>query len=51
MSVLTIGALGITLGADLTTLNGELLLLACVIPPVVMMLVWRHAAPVALAVS
>lgn len=51
MSVLTIGALGIVLGAPLTIANGELLLAACVVPPFVMLRVWRLAAPIALPVA
>ena len=50
MSVMTTGALGIVLGAPLTIANGELLLAACVVPPFVMLRVWRLAAPSALAV-
>jgi hypothetical protein len=52
MSVMTLGALSIVLGAALTIPNAELLLAACVVPPVVMLLVWRHAAvPIALTVA
>jgi len=51
MSVMTTGALGIVLGAPLTIANGELLLAACVVPPFVMLRVWRFAAPRALAVA
>ena len=50
MSVLTIGALSIVSGAALTAPNASLLLAAVVVPPLIMLLVWRHAAPVALTV-
>jgi hypothetical protein len=50
MSVLTIGALSIVLGAALTIPNAELLLAVCVVPPIVMLMVWRRAAPTAVAV-
>ena len=49
MSVMTIGALGIVLGAALTVLNGEFLLAACVVPPLILLLAGRRPAPVALA--
>ena len=39
MSVMTIGALGIVLGAPLTIANGGLLLAVCVVPPLVMLCV------------
>jgi hypothetical protein len=51
MSVMTFGALGVVLGAPLTIASGELLLAACVVPPLVMLRVWRPAAPIALTVA
>jgi len=51
MSVMTIGALGIVLGAPLTIANGGLLLAVCVVPPLVMLCVWRFAAPMARTVA
>jgi hypothetical protein len=51
MSVMTIGALGIVLGAALTIVNGEFLLAACVVPPLILLLASRRPAPVALAVA
>jgi len=39
------------LGAALTIPNAELLLGACVVPPLVMLFVWRNAPPVALTVA
>ena len=51
MAVTTIGALGIVLGAPLTIANGELLLAACVVPPLVMLRVWRLAVPIPLTVA
>ena len=50
MSVMTIGALSIALGAPMTIANSELLLAACVIPPLVLLRVWS-AAPIALPVT
>jgi hypothetical protein len=51
MSVMTIGALGIVLGAPMTIANGELLLAACIVPPLVMFRLWHAAAPLAPAVA
>jgi hypothetical protein len=51
MSVMTLGALSIVLGADLTIPNAELLLAGCLVPPLVMLLVWRRAVPIASAVA
>jgi hypothetical protein len=51
MSVMTIGALGIVLGAALTLLNGEFLFAACVLPPLLLLLPWRRRAPALLAVA
>jgi hypothetical protein len=49
--VMTLGALSIVLGAALTIPNAELLMAACVVPPAVMLFVWRRAAPLALTVA
>jgi len=51
MAVTTIGALGIVLGAPLTMANADLLLAACIVPPVVMLRVWRLAVPIPLTVA
>jgi hypothetical protein len=51
MSVMTLGALSIVLGAALTIPNAELLMAACVMPPAVMLFVWRRAAPLPLTVA
>ena len=51
MSVMTIGALGIVLGAPLTIANGGLLLAVCIVPPIVMLRVWRLAVPIPLTVA
>jgi hypothetical protein len=51
MSVMTIGALGIVLGAALTVLNGEFLFAACVVPPLILFLAWRRRAPALLAAA
>jgi hypothetical protein len=47
--IITIGALSVFLGAALTAGNGELLLIACLMPPAVMLLVWRGAPPATVA--
>jgi hypothetical protein len=49
MTVMTIGACSIVAGADITIGNGEWLLMACLVPPAVMLLVWRGAPPVTVA--
>ena len=51
MSVMTLGALSIVLGAAPTIPNAELLMAACVVPPIVMLFVWRPAAPIPLTVA
>jgi hypothetical protein len=51
MSVMTVGAFSVVLGAPLTIPNGELLLAACVVPPLIMLRVWRRAPPIALTVA
>ena len=50
MSMMTIGASCVVLGAPLTIPNAELLLAACVVPPLIMLFVWRRA-PFALTVA
>jgi hypothetical protein len=49
MSVMTIGAGGVAIGADLTLVNAALLSAACVLPPVVMLLMRRDWVPVAVS--
>jgi hypothetical protein len=44
MSVMSIGAASIVLGAGVTVPNGAVLLAACVVPPLVMLLVCRPVA-------
>ena len=44
-AVVVLGAYGIVSGASLTVSNAELWLLTCVVPPAVMLLVWRGAPP------
>jgi len=46
LTVMTIGACSIVAGAAITISNGELLLAACLMPPAVMLLVWRGAPPI-----
>ncbi len=50
MSVMTIGAGCIVLGAALTMLNAEMLIATCIIPPLLALLLWRPA-PAALAAA
>src|SRR4051812_6572012 len=50
MSMMTIGALSIALGAPMTIATSELLLAACVVPPLVLLRVWS-AMPIALPVT
>ena len=47
--VLVIAALSVVAGAGITLSNGELLLVACLAPPAVMLLVWRGAPPATVA--
>ena len=49
MSVMTIGACSIVSGAEPTIWNGALLISAGVLPPLVMLMVWRQKRPVAIA--
>jgi hypothetical protein len=51
MSVMTIGAWSIVSGAALTIPNGVWLLGACVVPPLIVLLVCRHAAPFVVTVA
>lgn len=51
LSVMTAGALSIVSGAALTIFNGELLIAAGVLPPLVMLIVWRQRTPVTIATS
>jgi len=50
MTMTTIGALSIALGAPMTIATSELLLAACVVPPLVLLRVWS-AMPIALPVT
>jgi hypothetical protein len=45
VAVVAIGALSVISGAALSISNAELLLIACVVPPSVMLLMWRGAPP------
>jgi hypothetical protein len=45
VAVMAIGALGVVAGAAITVSAAELLLVACVVPPAVMLLMWRGAPP------
>jgi|KBSMisStandDraft_5_1062788.scaffolds.fasta_scaffold155513_2 hypothetical protein len=49
MSVMTFGACSIVSGAEPTIWNGALLISAGVLPPLVMLMVWRQKRPVAIA--
>jgi hypothetical protein len=44
-AVIVLGAWSVGAGAALTLSNGELWLLTCLVPPAVMLLVWRGAPP------
>jgi hypothetical protein len=44
-AVTVVGACGVVGGAAITTGNGELWLIACLMPPAVMLLVWRNPVP------
>jgi hypothetical protein len=44
-AVMVLGAYGVVSGASLTVGNAELWLLTCLVPPAVMLLVWRGAPP------
>ena len=48
-AVIVIGACGVVAGAAITASNGELLVVACLGPPALMLLVWRGAPPVTVA--
>ncbi len=48
-AVIVIGACGVVAGAGITLSNGALLLVAGLVPPAVMLLVWRGAPPVTVA--
>ena len=49
LTVMTMGACSIVAGAAITISNGELLLVACLVPPAVMLLVWRSARSIIVA--
>jgi hypothetical protein len=48
-AVVVIGAIGVVVGAPLTISSGELFLFTCLLPPSVMLLVWRGAPPAPVA--
>ncbi len=48
-AVIVLGACGVVAGAAITISNGELLLVTCLVPPAVMLLVWRGAPPLTVA--
>jgi hypothetical protein len=47
--VVALGAYGVASGASLSMSNAELWLLTCIVPPAVMLLVWRGAPPLTVA--
>jgi hypothetical protein len=47
--VIVIGACGVAAGAALTVGNGALWLGTCLVPPAIMLLVWRGPPPVTVA--
>ena len=48
-ATIVMGACSVLWGIALTINNGELWLVACLMPPVVMLLVWRGAPPMTVA--
>jgi hypothetical protein len=44
-AVIVLGACAIVAGVGITAANGELWLMACLLPPTVMLLVWRDRPP------
>jgi hypothetical protein len=48
-AVIVLGAIGIVAGVDITISNGELWLATCVLPPTVLLLVYRDRAALPLA--
>ena len=48
-AVIVLGAIGIVAGVDITVANGELWLATCLLPPTVLLLVYRDRAAVRLA--
>ena len=49
VAVIAIGACGVIAGAGVTVGNGAVLLVTCLVPPAVMLLVWRGAPPATVA--
>lgn len=49
VAVLAVGAASVVAGATVTMGTAGLLLAACLVPPIIMMLVWRGAPPVTVA--
>jgi hypothetical protein len=45
-AVIVLGACAIVAGVDITIANGELWLMACLLPPTVMLLVWHDQVPI-----
>lgn len=48
-AVIVLGAFSVAGGGPITTNAGELWLVACLVPPAVMLLVWRGAPPATVA--
>ena len=48
-AVIVVAAASIVTGTGVTVNNGELLLVACLVPPAVMLLVWPAAQPPSVA--
>lgn len=49
LMVIVVGACSVIAGAAMTVGNGALLLVTCVVPPIVMLFVWRGAPPLTVA--
>ena len=48
-AVIVLGALGVAAGAAITIGNGEWWLGTCLVPPAIMLLVWRGPPPITVA--
>jgi hypothetical protein len=48
-TVVTLGAISVVAGTAITVGNGELLAVACLVPPAIMLLVWRGPPPLTVA--
>jgi hypothetical protein len=49
VAVVVFGAIAVVNGSDITLGNGGLLLMMCLMPPAIMLLVWRGPPPLTVA--